>query len=953
MAVAIGAMFMVGSGGAAAANVTVANGESKTPAAADTVEFTGTDATGTATVSTAITIGAVTNSGTSGAGTLTFSGAVASGGSTVGGVGAVIGVLNAGATGATTSFTGAVYANAINVTGTGTLSLGGDATGTVAFGADGTVSVAVDQKIVGAVTTTGGNNTGTLTFGTTANNTTVASTTVGANGAALKTLTLGAAGGVTATVGGNVFAQTVNISNTAANGTAAFLGDVNGAVKFTAAGTMTVAADKKIVGAVTTTGGNNTGTLTFGTATTDTTVASTTVGASGAALKALTLGAAATKTATVGGDVYAETINISNTAANGTAAFLGNVTGAVKFTAAGTMTVAAGKSITGAVTNTSGAAAGTLTFSGTTTTGGDIGATGANTRLAAINFNDGTATINNNLYATNINIAGTTAAVMGASKSFEGTLSIATGASLDLGTYTLSSGASGNGSGILTFNGNSTLKTTLSSINGTTLSGGNMALGGTGQVNLSGTMPTTTRIVVNVNGVQVADGAKLTLIETQTGSPARVTTLAASQVTDNSATVDFVAKASSDGGTTWAAEGAQGQDLFLVATRVSGGYATAASIASGSTASGAANSLNTLASAGTATGDMKTVLAAFDGYDATQLNSALKKTAPVVNTASTAASFSVASGGLNNVASRLAAVRGDVQMADSGAMTGLSAGNGSYSDHFWVKGFGSWNKANMRDGFDGYKAKSAGLSVGADTEMSNGWTVGGAFTYAATTVDQQDTRVGDGNKIKSYQLAAYAMKDFGPAYLDAMASYALHDNDTKRATALGRTATGSFNADQWSARIGGGYRIPMEGKTQFIPLASLEWSTLKQKAYTETGAGALNLSYNSATTDSLKLGIGARITGETNWGNSVVLPEVHAVAFHDAGDARTDTTANFTGGGAAFTTTGQNIQRNSYNVGASLAVLNGKKSKITLGYDYEGRSGFSGHSAQLTGRWAF
>lgn len=269
-----------------------------------------------------------------------------------------------------------------------------------------------------------------------------------------------------------------------------------------------------------------------------------------------------------------------------------------------------------------------------------------------------------------------------------------------------------------------------------------------------------------------------------------------------------------------------------------------------------------------------------------------------------------------------------------------------------MKGFGAWDKADMRDGFNGYKAASGGLSFGADTELANDWTLGGAFTHAATTVDQQDARVGDNTRIKSYQLTGYAMKDFGPVYLDAMLSYARHDNDTRRATALGRTATGNFDGDQWSARVAGGYRIAMGG-TQFVPLASLEWSTLKQKAYTETGAGTLSLSYSGTTTDSLKLGLGARLSGETTWGATTVMPEAHVIAFHDFGDARTDTTASFTGGGAAFTTNGQAIVRNSYNMGGSLAFLTGRTSKITVGYDYEGRSGFKGHSVQLTGRWAF
>jgi len=350
---------------------------------------------------------------------------------------------------------------------------------------------------------------------------------------------------------------------------------------------------------------------------------------------------------------------------------------------------------------------------------------------------------------------------------------------------------------------------------------------------------------------------------------------------------------------------------------------------------------------------MLAVVNAFDAMPAEALAAALEQAAPITTAAAEQAAQGVSTGGMNNVASRLAAVRGDTQMASTGFGTGLAAGNPGMSRHFWMRGFGNWGQADRRDGFDGYKTDMGGLSVGADTQTAAGWRVGGALTYAATTLDHQGANAGDHNKIDSYQLTGYAMKDFGPSYVDLMLSYARHDNDTRRTTALGRTATGNFDSNQWSARVAGGHRIPMQGKTVFTPIASLEWSNLEQEAYTETGAGALNLSYNSQQWDSWRLGVGARISGETTWGATKVLPEAHVMVFHELGDRRVDTTARFTGGGAAFTTPGQTIERNSYNLGLGMAFLTGKTSRVTLGYDYEGRSGFDGHSLQLTGRWAF
>ncbi|MGD0596648.1 MAG: autotransporter domain-containing protein [Sedimentisphaerales bacterium] len=75
--------------------------------------------------------------------------------------------IDAGAAGATVNFLGSVFATTLNVTGTGAVNFNSGSTNITAtnFGGDGTISLAPNTTVIGALTTTAGANTGTLSLG--------------------------------------------------------------------------------------------------------------------------------------------------------------------------------------------------------------------------------------------------------------------------------------------------------------------------------------------------------------------------------------------------------------------------------------------------------------------------------------------------------------------------------------------------------------------------------------------------------------------------------------------------------------------------------------------------------------------------------------------------------------------------------------------------------------------
>ncbi|MBF0485373.1 MAG: autotransporter domain-containing protein [Candidatus Omnitrophica bacterium] len=307
--------------------------------------------------------------------------------SSVGASGKALNVVNGGASSATSTFSGNVFATTLNVTGTGTVALGGDLNGAAAFNADGVLSIGAGT-ITGAVTTAT-TDTGTLT----STGSSTVSGQVGLLGTVLKAVNGGVAG-ATSTFSSDIYATNLNVTGT---GTVALAGTLNGAAVFGGDGTLTVADSKAITGTVTT-GTNNTGTLTLSGSNSFAGL----VGAANFALKAVN-GGANTATTTFLSDVYAQSLNITGT---GTVALGGNLTGTATFNDDGLLTVADAKDISGAVT-TAVNNDGTLTLLGTNTVSGQVGT--ATNALNAVNAGvNGTVSIfSGDVYAQNFNVTGT------------------------------------------------------------------------------------------------------------------------------------------------------------------------------------------------------------------------------------------------------------------------------------------------------------------------------------------------------------------------------------------------------------------------------------------------------------------------------------------------------------------------------------------------------------------
>lgn len=133
----------------------------------------------------------------------------------------------------------------------------------------------------------------------------------------------------------------------------------------------------------------------------------------------------------------------------------------------------------------------------------------------------------------------------------------------------------------------------------------------------------------------------------------------------------------------------------------------------------------------------------------------------------------------------------------------------------WVKAIGNNARQDQRNGFDGYKSNSAGITIGANTRLDNDMIVGGAFTYIDTDVNARDTATGSGSEIKSYQGTGYMSRDYGTWHLDALLAYTKQQNKTQRVVGLSNM-TGKFDGDLFSTRVTAGKRMEVANSKMVV-----------------------------------------------------------------------------------------------------------------------------------------
>lgn len=288
------------------------------------------------------------------------------------------------------------------------------------------------------------------------------------------------------------------------------------------------------------------------------------------------------------------------------------------------------------------------------------------------------------------------------------------------------------------------------------------------------------------------------------------------------------------------------------------------------------------------------------------------------------------------------------------ANRGMSSGNDFLGDRdFWVKPFGSWADYDDQGAVPGFESNAWGVALGADTTLSGTTRVGLAFAYAKADVDSNSSVAPQSMDVDVYQLIGYGSHSLDSATeINFQVDAGMNSNNGSRLIAL-NSSVASSDYDSYSLHAGAGLArtYAVSPRTTVTPSIRADYTWIKEKSYTETGADVLNLSVDGRTTDELVLGVDANML--YTFDDRTSLTARLGVGYDVINDEAVIVSAYAGAPGAAFATYG--LDPEPWLGRAGLGLVHGLASgmEITARYDAEFRDDFTNQTASIKARWAF
>ena len=243
--------------------------------------------------------------------------------------------------------------------------------------------------------------------------------------------------------------------------------------------------------------------------------------------------------------------------------------------------------------------------------------------------------------------------------------------------------------------------------------------------------------------------------------------------------------------------------------------------------------------------------------------------------------------------------------------------------------------------------------MGIDNATSPTLRVGGALAYAKSDLDSKSSIAPQNASINAYQLIGYGSMNLDPATdLDVQMDIGHNHNAGHRSIGFAAaTANASYDSQTAHAGVSVGRQINVNSRTTLTPSLRADYTWIKDKTYSETGAGPMNLSVNGRSTKSLVIGANGKVAHQVN-DQTQLIGDV-GIGYDTINDRNALTTTFAGGPGLAFVTSGITPSPWLMRAGVGMVYLAKTGAEITGRYDAEHRSNFINQTLSVKVRWPF
>jgi outer membrane autotransporter protein len=320
---------------------------------------------------------------------------------------------------------------------------------------------------------------------------------------------------------------------------------------------------------------------------------------------------------------------------------------------------------------------------------------------------------------------------------------------------------------------------------------------------------------------------------------------------------------------------------------------------------------------------------------------------------------------LDNIASRLSALRGGArgvslggltfnvngERVDAGTVAGLldeavlRGGGASADDGYQFERFGvfvngnvDWGNKDRSRNEDGFDFDTLGFTAGIDYRFLEGLVAGFALGYGSSDV----TIDSNGGDLNATAWNATLYSTYYPTdqfYLEGSASYGWGSYDQTRNIAyslLGapRKAKADFDGTQYALMLGAGYDIT-RGAYIFDVYGRLNYVSADLDGYRERGANGLDLNIRDQSSTSFRSVLGGQVTRSVSLPWAVLLPQAWAEWSHEfeAGDDKVSGSFVYDPSQIAFALATDRFDTDFFRLGVGLGAQFAKGRTAFISYE--------------------
>lgn len=285
---------------------------------------------------------------------------------------------------------------------------------------------------------------------------------------------------------------------------------------------------------------------------------------------------------------------------------------------------------------------------------------------------------------------------------------------------------------------------------------------------------------------------------------------------------------------------------------------------------------------------------------------------------------------------------------------GLSSGDGFGGDKYvWIKPFGSWADQDNRNGVAGFKANTYGTVFGVDGTFLRDLRLGAAFAVARGDINGKSDVAPNSASVNVYQLIGYGSYSLSDTVdLNFQVDAGRNKTNGQRLISLtSNIATSQYDSDTAHVGVGVGKLYQLTGDTALTPSIRMDYTWIKERGYTETGAGLLNLTIGSRSTDQLVIGGDGKLMHKL--GDHTTVLGTLGVGY-DTTNKQASISAAYAGApDAAFVTYGLKPSPWLARGGLGITYKTNDGLELSGRYDVEYRESFLNQTASLKLRWLF